>query len=366
MTANETLQLQPLGLGALLDRAIRLYRQNFVKFVGIIAIMQIPVTILQLISSLISVQGLDSALQASAPLSGNPLDAFGPGYFIGLGLTLVVALLSFFLIQGVATACLARAVTDSYVGNPAGILESYQRLGRSWISLVAALLLASLLSLVLIVYMLIPCLGWLTGPGLLTFLWAVLIPVIAPIIVIEKKGARDAILRAWNLTRRRFWWMIGFILILYLFAQIVIGGPSFLVSFISQSLLPEAANAGNAGLLLSIQALVQALITMFFSLLYLPLQQACITLVYFDLRVRFEGLDLVLLAHEAAGSQELAEEIASSAPDGSSQDILTWNEAGYFVLLSAGLLVIYFLLLGAVLGLALMIPLLGTGLGNGF
>ena len=39
--------LRPLGPGELLDQAIRLYRRNFLTFIGIIAVVYVPVMVLQ-------------------------------------------------------------------------------------------------------------------------------------------------------------------------------------------------------------------------------------------------------------------------------------------------------------------------------
>src|SRR5512138_1588066 len=43
--------LRPLRLGELLDRAIRLYRANFLTFIGIIALIYIPLMVLQTAAS---------------------------------------------------------------------------------------------------------------------------------------------------------------------------------------------------------------------------------------------------------------------------------------------------------------------------
>ena len=46
--------LRPLGMGELFDRAIRLYRRNFFKFVGVLALMQIPLAGINLIVNIAS------------------------------------------------------------------------------------------------------------------------------------------------------------------------------------------------------------------------------------------------------------------------------------------------------------------------
>ena len=41
MTASDVSALRPLSTGQLLDRAFRLYRQHFLVFLGIVAIVQL-------------------------------------------------------------------------------------------------------------------------------------------------------------------------------------------------------------------------------------------------------------------------------------------------------------------------------------
>ena len=97
MTVSPVPQLRPLGMGQLLDQALRLYRRNFLKFVGIIAVVQIPLGLLQLGSSLLAFSGF---AQLSNPTPGTrPEDIFGPGFVVGMIGTIIVAILSLVLLQ---------------------------------------------------------------------------------------------------------------------------------------------------------------------------------------------------------------------------------------------------------------------------
>ena len=70
--------IRPMTLAELLDRAIRLYRQNFIKFVGIIAIPYIPLVLVQIILAVVSttqmLQSIDSN-PAASPFSPLALTA---------------------------------------------------------------------------------------------------------------------------------------------------------------------------------------------------------------------------------------------------------------------------------------------------
>ena len=71
MTAISMPTLRPLGIGELLDQAIRLYRRNFLSFIGIIAVVQLPLGLLQFVLALLTLP--------TNPLFGgsarNPADA---------------------------------------------------------------------------------------------------------------------------------------------------------------------------------------------------------------------------------------------------------------------------------------------------
>ena len=59
MTVGTASPLKPRGIGELLDQAIRIYRRNFLTFVGIVAIVQIPLTLLGLLSGILTFSGIN-------------------------------------------------------------------------------------------------------------------------------------------------------------------------------------------------------------------------------------------------------------------------------------------------------------------
>ena len=72
MTPTTLPQLRPRSVGELLDQAIRLYRQNFLKFIGIVAVVQIPIGLLQLVASLITFNGFFELADGSEVAPSNP------------------------------------------------------------------------------------------------------------------------------------------------------------------------------------------------------------------------------------------------------------------------------------------------------
>lgn len=341
-------QLRPLGIGQLLDRAIRLYRRNFFVFIGIIALVQIPLGLLQMATTLLTFSGF-----ANFDAMQDPSQMFGLAYYTGVLGSVGVAILSFVLLQVVATAALTQAVAGSYLGQSVGILEAYRAIVPVWRSLLGALLLALLVSMGLLIWFVVPCIGWLTGVGMLVFFSLVIMPLIAPVIVIERQRATDAIRRAWDLARRRFWWVLAFVFILTIFAQIIVTGPTMLVSFLFSLLVGEGAGplASPFSSQMMLQTALQTVVQVIAMLIYMPLQLTAITLMYFDLRVRTEGFDLDLLA---AAADEPTPEITTQAPPPEAGNWFTWNEMGYFALIELGAIAIYLLIVAIFGALAFM------------
>lgn len=357
MTAA-TLSLRPLGTGELLDRAVRLYRRHFLTFIGIVAIVQIPLTLAQLGVSLLSLQWANDPASTDAAILAGSLGA------------MAISVLGFVLVSSLGTAALTRAIANSYLGQPVSLVGAYRQIGKSWVVLMTALLLIILLSLLLGLWTLIPCIGWFTGLGMLLYLSLVVSPLTAPAVVLEKQRARAAVRRAWDLSRRRFWPVVGFVSVLFILSMIFTVTPSLLVSFmVGQGVDPFATGFAEQQM---ISTVVSSLATLVISLIFLPFQLSAMTLLYFDLRIRTEGFDLALLARsvdlpepqeqalagemvlstEPATAVDLTETIAET-PAPKREPLITGRELGYFLAITLTLGALYFALVFGVTILAM-------------
>jgi len=336
-TASAIPTLRPLRIGELLDRAIRLYRANFLTFIGIIALMYVPLTILQILASAL----LGSSMVAS------PEKIFSSAsYWIGWGLTMIVIFLQFILVQGIAMGALARAVADNNLGKKTGILDAYRGIRGSWISLVGALLLIALLMVAIFIWWFVPCIGWITGLGMLAYMFSVVNQLVPPVVVLEDQTALGSIGRAWSLARRRFWPVLGYAFLLGLFSLIVVNGPAAVVNII---LTQAFRTVGNVSTYFALSSVVSGLLTLVFSLLYFPLQMTAFTLVYFDLRVRTEGFDIALLTMQAEGPTDVSDAVALTAPV-TNEKWITGTDLGNFAILTLVGAGIYILFTSFVMG----------------
>ena len=238
-------------------------------------------------------------------------------------------------------------MADDYLGKPIGIIESYRKIGSAWLSLVLAVLLVGLGYFGLLIVFIIPCIGWalaIPGVGMMVFFNTVVVPLIAPVIILERLSVTHSLGRAWNLARRRFWWSFGFMLLLTILAQAIILGPAVLFT----ALFVTSFEAGGASS--TMLAVVQQLITTLLNVLYLPLQFTCITLLYFDIRIRTEGFDLALAS--VIEEQKDITDMSQDLPPSETRLVFDGTETGYFVAITLGVAVIVgaiFLFFGSLL-----------------
>lgn len=288
--------LRPLSMGEIIDRAFSLYRRNFASFVGIIAVVEIPAAILTFLVALVYVQ-----------LVKNENDRYLHSFFYNLqtyqtilmGLTLgfvfLAGVINLVIVTGIGSAALTRTIADNYLGKPTGFGEAYRSLGKSWPRLIGVIALMTLIVIILGIWSVIPCIGWLTGPGILIYFFMVISPVVIPVVILEQRGGA-AIRRAWDLVRRRFGWCLGFALIFATFSYLINLALGTVFNYFG-SLATESISGDPWVINQAIQSINSILI----SILFTPLSITAFTLMYFDLRVRTEGFDLSLLAASASG-----------------------------------------------------------------
>ncbi len=109
------------------------------------------------------------------------------------------------------------------------------------------------------------------------------------VVVVERAGAVAAMKRSWHLTARRFWPILGLIVVGG-FISTLIGLP---FSLISQVIGTSASSVGT---------IAQIVLGSVGTALGTALTAAFMVFAYLDLRVRFENLDLGVIAAAAAAS----------------------------------------------------------------
>jgi hypothetical protein len=275
-------QLRPLTIGYLFDQTFTIYRKNFVTMVGIMAVLNVPLIALEMVA-----WRHVSAFEELLPFVLRGEEIPTP---LLLGLSDVVlrfwgeyALLwvVWLCVVMVQMSALTIVVAEFYHGRTLTIGAAYHRTLQHARPLLVASLIFLVVNLVLGVFTVIPCLGWLIGPLLLviidtywTFPWQA--------IVAENLGGVAGLRRSWQLIRGSFWHISVITFVLLMLVGAIASTPALAFTaafaFISPSLL--------------VTVLVNVLVRSILGLLTMPCYFVGMTLLYYDLRVRKEGYDL--------------------------------------------------------------------------
>jgi hypothetical protein len=143
-------------------------------------------------------------------------------------------------------------------------------------------------------------LGLLAAPGALV-LWFWLTTKLAfvpPALVVERLRMGAAIRRSWRLTRRSFWGVLGTRLLVSVMvgtATALLGIPiQIIAGWVTTLVLPNGATADSGHAALIVTTIVSQIAGAFVTAIALVLTTATTALLYVDVRMRKEGLDLEL------------------------------------------------------------------------
>lgn len=289
-------ELRPLGVGEILDASIKVFLRNATELFKAVAIVVVPVQLLAIVVLLSALpEGLTSTGLPAEPGTPQPFEGLSGaeiGAFVG---AIVVTGIAGLLATVLATGACFKGVSDTYLGGRAEWRESlrfaFRRLGPLvWVTILGGILL-------------IPAFLALIVPGVwlgVAFLLAV------PIVLAEELRGGRALKRSLHLVRGRWWSTFAVVLVGFLLAAVVSAVIGGVLGF------AVGLGAGQSTVATTVADQAAAAIG---SILATPFQAAIIALIYFDLRVRKEGLDVELLARgigEAAPSPATGEE--GSAP----------------------------------------------------
>jgi membrane-anchored glycerophosphoryl diester phosphodiesterase (GDPDase) len=275
VSAPVPLRLRPLEIGDLLDETFRMYRRHFVLFAGISAIVSVPVAALwgYLYFNLF----VNLAEQAG---NGQPVDV-SPSVVIGVVAVTVIGLVLVPFNYGAVTY----AVCESAQGNSVTAGGVFRGVARKYFQIFGYVLVIFLMG---VMFCLIPLWIWI---------WVMWVAAL-PVMFVENTGLIAAMGRSWRLVEGRWWRTFLILFLVFILVYVVqtalgafIAGAQLLVEVILSSV---AATWIFASASIVVASLVN------------PILQIAVVLVYFDLRVRKEGLDLFQLARQLALPQPAA------------------------------------------------------------
>jgi Membrane domain of glycerophosphoryl diester phosphodiesterase len=272
-----------MPLSELLDETFKLYRRHFNVIAGVSIAIILPGLLIALISGSYRanpfsyfqqvIQNVNNPEQLQQIQNRQAQFGSSPLYLLSFPIGLLLAPFSLGAVFYAATSLAA--------GNVETIGSVLLGTARRYFAIFGVIILSALVGLGGVAIVTIPLVIWVL------IRWAVALPAMFG----EKIGPVNALGRSWNLTKGNWWRILGLWLIVAILVSIIEYAMLALFGGIT-ALIPGLGDDLRAALVTTVTDVVSALVGAVSPIVF--------TLLYLDLRVRKEGLDLDQLARQAA------------------------------------------------------------------
>jgi hypothetical protein len=267
--------LRPLGVGEILDNAIQVYRKNFRALLTMTAVAVVP---LQVITILVNLSARSSHTQTTTTggFSFSNTSTSGNND-VGVHLAAFVVVLMLTIVAGrLAVGACTRGIADAYLGGAKADARSSLRVAFGSIG---SLLWLEVLAIPAIIIATCFCIA----PGVWLYVsWI----VATPVLLIERLKGTHALRRSFALVKNRWWQAFGLALV----ATLLTGAVTTVFRLFLVGVILATRDSGSTVYIVS-NGVIGAISSLFTT----PLIAATYVILYFDLRVRREGLDLQLV-----------------------------------------------------------------------
>lgn len=301
--------LRPLMFGEIIDGSLQTIRRNAKAMLGAALLAQSVALVLTAaltagsIATAVSLEGWLESLTSE--------EAVSLGLAFAAAVLLVVVLTVFLsaVLQGAMVVPVARSVLNRRTGFRQMWALARSRAG-ALIRLACLMALGWLLAVALFVGLAVLLVSAVGGAGALILIpvglggialsiWIYIKLLVAPAaVVIEELGAVDGIRRSWQLTGGNWWRILGITLVVSIMvsiiAQVVTIPLSLLPTFYTGVVSPHG-DAEQAVVVAVVLGIVTAVIGGLVGAVGYAFQTSVMALLYLDLRMRKDGLDIALL-----------------------------------------------------------------------
>lgn len=319
--------LRPLTLGTMLGAAFQVLRRNPRPMFGFSLLLMGGVSILALVVvGVVSFFAITRAMTATEA----DQDAITAGSIAAIALSalvpVVLSLCASALLQGIVALEVARGTVGEKLTLKGLLRAARGRIGAliGWTLLVTAAVVVALVVVGVLIGLIIAfggqaglvigvLLGVAVGLGsaVLGFWLGTRLCLVPSVLMLERLPLRAALARSWSLTTGYFWKTLGIQLLVSVIVQVVgsiITTPvSLLFGFGTALINPNGDETGFI-VAAAVLYLVTILIAVVFSAIAAVVQAATTALIYIDIRMRKEGLDLELIRFveaRQAGRQDI-------------------------------------------------------------
>ncbi|MFE4542170.1 hypothetical protein [Arthrobacter sp. NPDC056727] len=309
--------LRPLMFGELMDGAFQTVRRNPKAMLGAGLVAQALGAVIAGILPLV----MPASDASAGALPGNFSSSQVTSILGVAGGFLLVGLVSLFIgmvMQGAMVVPVARSILNRRTGFRQMWLLAR---GRAWTLVrLAGLGVAAALLAMALIGLATAGLANSMGTGALVIvlplflafiaamIWVSVKLTVAPaVIIVEDVGAWDGIRRSWAVTRGSWWRVFGIVLVVSLLVgvigQIVLIPVTLLAGLLTAVAGPQDL-AGQAAALQAVVVVVTAVVSAAVGAVAFAFQTSVMALLYMDLRMRNDGLDIALLRLLEAGNDD--------------------------------------------------------------
>ena len=307
--------LRPLGFGTLLGASFQVIRRNPRPTFGISLLLNGLVIVL-----FIGVIGGVTAIALGRAASATSADAddIEAGAIGAIVLSALIPVALSLLVTAVLQGIISLEVSRATIGEKLTV-RGLWRLARGrvgaligWSALVAAAVLVAIVVVALIVTLLIAfggqaglvagiILAIVAGLGSVV-LWAWLatkLSLVPSVLMLERLSLRRAVARSWRLTSgyAYFWKTLGTQLLVYVIVQVaaqVVATPISILAAVGGATINPNGDMTASIVVLVMSYVLTGIVSLVFAALAAVAQSAVAALIYIDIRMRKEGLDLDL------------------------------------------------------------------------
>jgi len=258
----------PMSVGQILDRTFKLYRENFVRFVAIIAVVHVPVALLGAVTG--------AAIQGAYA-----------------GLAVLTGLVTVFLAvvgQSLGNAALLKSVSESYLGNEVTVGEAYRFVLPKIFTVIWAGIMVGIITTIGFVLLVVP--------GVIFALWLYLT---IPAIVVENLKASRGMSRSKSLVSGNLGKVFGVAFVVFLIGAILGALFQWVGSVVVGPIGGESPSLG---------VFIGQVFSVVGQVLAAPIGATASILLYYDLRIRKEAFDLEMLANSMGAGGEESDAVA--------------------------------------------------------
>lgn len=282
--------LRPLGVGELLDVALKIVWRNAGTLVRVVIFVVLPV---QVVTALLAASASPSSLNTQSGRfgAGQAFNSSDAKALVGYG---VVSVVLSFISSSLASGACFRAIASAYLGERTSWKSSLAYALKHLHSIMWISFLSSLLAGLALIACIIPG----------VYLWTTF-AVAVPALLTEGVRGSKALGRSRALVKGFWWRVFGVVVLGYLLSSILGGAIQGAVVAVSTV---QSGQATVVGVVVNIVAGTLS------SVVTTPFVAAFVTVLYFDLRVRKEAFDLQLLAQRIGVDPPAGALLAPAAP----------------------------------------------------